>query len=188
MPRLRNTNQFGGASRKGAPLFAPESDRAGALRSFVLVVLLSAVAVAVLFMAFGDMGPEKEGLSNSEGAPVVSEAKDSSANAPSGEGWSSAMASAYSLEDNDGWDQTASGIPLDETTPTVAVPLDRSDLLGTEVDISYGGMVVRATVTDVGNFGSEGRLFDLSPALWRGFGFETVDEWGVREVSYRFVS
>lgn len=186
MPRLRNANQLGGASRKGAPLFALDSDRVGAFRSLVLVVLLSVVAVAVIFMAFDDKGHEKDGLFSSEGAPVV--AGDSSANASSGEGWSNAMASAYSLEDNDGWDQTASGIPLDEITPTVAVPLDRSDLLGTEVDISYGGMTVRATVTDVGNFGSEGRLFDLSPALWRGFGFESVDEWGVREVSYRFVS
>lgn len=41
---------------------------------------------------------------------------------PEGDGWSEGLASAYSLETNDGWDETASGIPLNNYSPTVAVP------------------------------------------------------------------
>lgn len=106
---------------------------------------------------------------------------------PEGEGWTSGLASAYSLETNDGWDETASGIPLDTTTPTVAVPQDQSDLLGSTVEIFYAGMTVEAQVTDTGAFGELGRALDLSPAVRSAFGADSLDEWGVRTVWYRFI-
>lgn len=103
------------------------------------------------------------------------------------EGWQVGQASAYSLATNTGWNATASGVKLTEHSMTVAVPADRLDLLGKTCEIYYNGMVVRATVTDTGGFASYGRDLDLAGGVWRAFGASSTDEWGVREVSYRFV-
>ena len=46
---------------------------------------------------------------------------------PEGDGWSEGLASAYGLETNDGWDETASGIPLNNYSLTVAVPQENKD-------------------------------------------------------------
>ncbi|WP_139650981.1 coiled-coil domain-containing protein [Raoultibacter phocaeensis] len=101
--------------------------------------------------------------------------------------WQLGFASAYSFADNDGWDATASGIPLDWTSYTVAVPISQRYLLGSAVEISYNGMSLVATVTDVGGFESYGRALDLAPGVWRAFGANNVNEWGVRQVAYRFL-
>lgn len=101
--------------------------------------------------------------------------------------WTSGMASGYDLEDNDGWDATASGIPLDRETYTVAVPEEQSYLLLRYVEILYEDMIVTAQVTDTGGFSPYGRDLDLAPAVWMAFGAPTGDEWGVREVQYRYL-
>ena len=101
--------------------------------------------------------------------------------------WRLGFASAYSFADNDGWDATASGIPLDWTSYTVAVPISQRHLLGRSVEISYGGMSLVATVTDVGGFESYGRVLDFAPGVWKAFGASSVNEWGVRQVAYRFL-
>ncbi len=107
---------------------------------------------------------------------------------PEGEGWSEGLASAYSMETNDGWDATASGIPLNNYSLTVAVPQENKDLLGCTVEIFYAGKTVEAKVTDTGALGPLGRMLDLSPATWRAFGADSLSDWGVREVYYRFKS
>lgn len=94
--------------------------------------------------------------------------------------WYEGVASAYSPECNGGT-ATASGIPLDWTTPTVAslwLPL------GSYIEISWGGMSVVAQVTDRGPY-IGGRDLDLSSGVIAAFGFDSTDAWGVRSVSYR---
>ena len=76
---------------------------------------------------------------------------------PEGDGWSEGLASAYSLETNDGWDETASGIPLNNYALTVAVPQENKDLLGSNVEIFYAGKTVEAKVTDTGALAPLGR-------------------------------
>lgn len=107
---------------------------------------------------------------------------------PEGDGWSEGLASAYSLETNDGWDETASGIPLNNYSPTVAVPQENKDLLGRSIEIFYAGKTVEAKVTDTGALAPLGRALDLSPATWRAFGASSISDWGVRGVFYRFVA
>lgn len=110
---------------------------------------------------------------------------------PSGSGWISCVASAYTIADNDppGSTATASGIPLDESVPTVAMPMSMnpSRFYGSKIEISYGGMSVVATVTDCGAMGGGSRGLDLTPAIFRAFGASSADEWGLRTVSYRFL-
>lgn len=103
------------------------------------------------------------------------------------EGWQVGSASAYTLECNDGYDATASGVKLTENSMTVAVPADRLDLLGRTVEIYYNGVTVTATVTDTGGFAPLGRDLDLAGGVWRAFGATSTDGWGVRTVSYRFL-
>lgn len=107
---------------------------------------------------------------------------------PEGDGWSEGLASAYGLETNDGWDETASGIPLNNYSLTVAVPQENKDLLGRSIEIFYAGKTVEAKVTDTGALTPLGRALDLSPATWRAFGASSISDWGVRGVFYRFVA
>lgn len=109
----------------------------------------------------------------------------------SGSGWITCIASAYTIADNDppGSTATASGIPLDESVPTVAMPMSMSParFYGSRIEISYNGMSIVATVTDCGAMGGGSRGLDLTPAVFRAFGASTADEWGLRQVSYRFL-
>ena len=108
-----------------------------------------------------------------------------------GPGWITCIASAYTIADNDppGSTATASGIPLDESVPTVAMPMSMnpSRFYGAKIEISYNGMSVVATVTDCGYMGGGSRGLDLTPAVFHAFGVSSGDEWGLREVSYRFL-
>ncbi len=108
-----------------------------------------------------------------------------------GSGWITCIASAYTIADNDppGSTATASGIPLDESVPTVAMPMSMnpSRFYGCKIEISYNGMSIIATVTDCGAMGGGSRGLDLTPAIFRAFGFSTADAWGLREVRYRFL-
>ena len=108
-----------------------------------------------------------------------------------GSGWITCIASAYTIEDNTppGSTATASGIPLDHSVPTVAMPMSMNPapFYGSQIQISYNGMTVIATVTDCGGMGGGSRGLDLTPAVFRAFGASTADEWGLRTVSYRFL-
>lgn len=103
------------------------------------------------------------------------------------EGWHTGMASAYDLETNQGWDATALGVTLARDSVTVAVPEGQEHLLGRAVEIVYGDTVVVATVTDTGGFAKYGRALDLAGGVWKAFGASTWGEWGVRQVSYKFL-
>lgn len=108
-----------------------------------------------------------------------------------GDGWVICIASAYTIADNDppGSTATASGIPLDESVPTVAMPMSMSPsrFYGRQIQIVYNGMSIVATVTDCGAMGGGSRGLDLTPAVFRAFGASSADEWGLRSVSYRFL-
>lgn len=107
------------------------------------------------------------------------------------DGWISCVASAYTIADNDppGSTATASGVPLDESVPTVAMPMSMnpSRFYGSKIEITYNGISVVATVTDCGYMGGGSRGLDLTPAIFRAFGFGSADDWGLRTVSYRFL-
>lgn len=120
---------------------------------------------------------QQAGVSLENGAVVVRE----------DQGWRPGLASAYTLACNDGYDATASGAKLEEDSMTVAVPANRSDLLGKTVEIYYNGTTVTATVTDTGGFAAMGRDLDLAGGVWRALGASSTDDWGVRTVSYRFL-
>jgi len=116
----------------------------------------------------------------------------SSASSSSSEsGWITCVASAYSIADNDppGSTSTASGIPLDDSKPSVALPMSQnpSAHYGDLIEIRYNGMSVIATVTDCGYMGNGSRGLDLSTAVYRAFGFGSPNSWGLRTVSYRYL-
>lgn len=96
--------------------------------------------------------------------------------------WSGAVASGYSTWCNGGT-TTASGIPLDDYTPTVA---SRWLPLGSYIEVLYDGIVVVCQVTDRGPY-IDGRDLDLSLGTIRALGYDSTDEWGVREVAYRMI-
>jgi peptidoglycan hydrolase CwlO-like protein len=105
--------------------------------------------------------------------------------------WISCVASAYTIADNDppGSTATASGIPLDDSVPTVAMPMSMNParFYGSMIQIEYGGLTVVATVTDCGYLSGGARGLDITPAVFRAFGFSSADDWGLREVRYRFL-
>ena len=67
------------------------------------------------------------------------------------------------------------------------MPISQRYLLGRSVEISYNGMSLVATVTDVGGFAGYGRALDLAPGVWKAFGANSPGDWGVRQVAYRFL-
>lgn len=109
------------------------------------------------------------------------------------DGWSVGSASAYSFACNDdgkgnfGTTATASGIPLSDTGLTVAVPANQADRIGDAVAIRYGETIIVATVTDTGGFAEYGRALDLAPGCWKAFGASGTQDWGVRDVYYKFL-
>ena len=101
--------------------------------------------------------------------------------------WMLGSASAYDVSSNTGFDQTASGEALTDTSMTVAVPASQRYLLGRSVQIRYNGVTVTARVTDTGGFAQYGRVLDLAGGVWKAFGFSSTSDWGVRMVQYRFL-
>lgn len=101
--------------------------------------------------------------------------------------WMFGSASAYDVSSNTGFDQTASGETLTDTSMTVAVPASQRYLLGRSVQIRYNGVTVTARVTDTGGFAQYGRVLDLAGGVWKAFGFSSTSDWGVRMVQYRFL-
>ena len=83
--------------------------------------------------------------------------------------------------------RVASGIALTHQSVTVAVPEDKSYLVGSICEICYNGKVVIATVTDTGGFAKYGRALDLAPGVYKAFGASSYTDWGTRNVYYRFI-
>ena len=84
---------------------------------------------------------------------------------------------------------TATGATVNDYSMGVAVPIawGPEAYYGRSVEISYGGVTVVATVNDCGGMGGGSRALDLQPGVFKAFGASTCDDWGVREVSYRFL-
>ena len=108
-------------------------------------------------------------------------------------GWRTGIASAYG-----GWSDpstgavssTATGDICDDWSMGVAVPMawpDYRSYFGRQVEISYDGQSVIATVNDCGYMGGGSRSLDLQPGVFKAFGYYDCDSWGLRTVSYRFL-
>ncbi len=105
-------------------------------------------------------------------------------------GWSSGVASAYGGATDPGCGSiTANGSYVSESSMGVAIPLSwgRNDLLGHTVLISYGGKTVTAVINDLGNMGGGSRALDLQPGVFRAFGADSCNGWGLREVQYKIL-
>lgn len=107
-------------------------------------------------------------------------------------GWTSGAASAYGGSTDDTDDPTvptATGTYVDDYSMGVAVPMawGPEEYYGRSVEITYNGVTVVATVTDCGGMNGGERSLDLQPGVWKSLGFDSCDDWGVRDVQYRFL-
>lgn len=131
------------------------------------------------------------GSDSSEGSG--SSGSDSSFSAPSGSGWQTGIASAYGGSSDPSTPNpgtTATGAVCNDTSMGVAVPMawpNYRSYLGRKVEIRYNGKTVIATVNDCGGMGGGSRSLDLQPGVFKKFGFNTCQAWGLRTVSYRFL-
>jgi len=100
--------------------------------------------------------------------------------------WQTGLATAY----GQGFygRKTTSGAILTADSFGVAVPVSQSYLLGSTLEISWGGKTLRVLVNDTGTFDVYGRSLDLQPGVWKAFGFSDEYQWGVRVVKWRVVS
>ena len=85
--------------------------------------------------------------------------------------------------------ETATGTICDDWSVGVAVAMANGpeQYYGRYVEISYEGRSSVAPVVDCGYMGNGYVTFDLQPGVFKAFGCETCDDWGVREVEYRFL-
>ena len=109
-----------------------------------------------------------------------------------GSGWQSGAASAYGGSTDDTDDPTvptATGSYVDDYSMGVAVPMawGPENYYGRSVEITYNGRTVVATVTDCGGMNGGERSLDLQPGVWKALGSDSCDDWGVRDVQYRFL-
>ena len=103
-------------------------------------------------------------------------------------GWIESEACATSVWET-GSTGTASDINWDDDVPQVG--LDKSSYpwahFGDYVEIEYDGMTITAQVVDCGHYGSGSSGIIINPGVFEEFGQPTSDDWGRRDVSYRFV-
>ena len=134
---------------------------------------------------------EAEETEESEEAEEPAEAEEPSA--PSGVGeWQTGGASAYGGETDKYVKNpcpTATGDVCDDWSVGVAVPLSwgPGQYYGKYVEVSYNGKSIIAPVNDCGGMDGHDLILDLQPGVWKAFGAESCDDWGVREVRFRFI-
>ncbi|MCF0103837.1 MAG: hypothetical protein HUJ51_00385 [Eggerthellaceae bacterium] len=112
---------------------------------------------------------------------------------PTEEGWRTGIASAYGgssdpYTPNPGI--SCIGELVDDWSCGVAVPMawnNYRSYLRRNVLISYNGMQVIARVNDCGYMGGGSRSLDLQPGIFKQFGFQTCNAWGLRQVSFKFL-
>lgn len=107
-------------------------------------------------------------------------------------GWATGVASAYGGYGDDQIQSnfvSATGEAVTESSMGVAIPMawGRSDLYGHQILISYGGKTVTAYINDCGGMGNGSRALDLQPGVFRAFGFDNCNGWGLRTVSYKIL-
>lgn len=97
-------------------------------------------------------------------------------------GWLSGTASAYGGSSDPGCGtRTATGAAVSDWSMGVAVPMSMPgyrSYLGRQVEISYGGKSVIATVNDCGGMGGGSRVLDLQPGVFKALGASTCNGWG----------
>lgn len=136
-----------------------------------------------------DSEPSNSSSNDGSGQNGGSSKKANNSSANSSSGWRTGLASAYGGSTDSVSDViSATGSKIDDYSMGVAVPMawGASAYYGRNVEISYGGMTVVATVVDCGDMGGGSRALDLQPGVFKAFGFKSCNAWGVREVSYRF--
>ena len=106
--------------------------------------------------------------------------------------WKTGLASAYGGESDKSTTKeelTATGTVCDDWSIGVAVPMawGPTNYYGRYVEISYEGRSIIAPVVDCGDMDGGRRALDLQPGVFKAFGCKTADDWGVREVQYRFI-
>ncbi len=128
--------------------------------------------------------------SSSDSGKSSSGSKSKSSGSSVSSGWQSGLASAYGGSTDSVKDAiSATGTKVDDYSMGVAVPMawGASAYYGRNVEISYGGKTVVATVVDCGDMAGGSRALDLQPGVFKALGFKSCNDWGVREVSYRFL-
>lgn len=111
----------------------------------------------------------------------------------SGEGWRTGRATAYGGSSDPGTPnpgRTATGAVCNDYSVGVAVPTAWSNYrsyFGRTVQIVYNGKTVYAPVNDCGGMRGGYISLDLQPGVFKAFGFNTCQAWGVRTVQYRFL-
>ena len=158
---------------------------------------LTAAQQAALAEAAAAEAAAAEAYDAAQPAAPEADANGSSANAQSQSGnvaggWQSGVASAYggsSDETDDPTVPTATGDYVDDYSMGVAVPMawGAENYYGRSVEITYNGHTVVATVNDCGGMGDGSRSLDLQPGVFKALGYDECDEWGLREVQYRFL-
>jgi len=134
-----------------------------------------------------DSDSSSSSSSSDSGSSSSSYTAPRSAAYTSADGWISAEACATEVAEVG--TITASEIPFDDDIPQVG--LDTSSYpyehFGKYVEIEYNGVTVTAQVVDCGGYNAGTSGIVLNPAVFYQFGAWDVDDWGRREVSYRFV-
>lgn len=108
-------------------------------------------------------------------------------------GWQTGVASAYGGETDPNTPNpgiTANGSICDDNSMGVAIPMswpNYRSYFGRMVEIRYNGRTVLATINDCGSMGGGSRSLDLQPGVWKAFGFDSCQAWGLRTVSYRII-
>lgn len=106
--------------------------------------------------------------------------------------WKTGITTAYGGKSDDSTPcpgETATGTICDDWSVGVAVPMawGPEQYYGRRVEISYDGQSIIAPIVDCGYMGNGYVSFDLQPGVFKAFGCDTCDDWGAREVQYRFV-
>ena len=111
---------------------------------------------------------------------------------PEKSSWHTGLASAYGgasdkMTPNPG--TTATGTVCDDWSVGVAIPMKWGPqrYYGKYVEVSYEGQSIVAPVVDCGEMAGGSRALDLQPGVFKAFGCNRCNDWGVREVRYRFL-
>ena len=143
-----------------------------------------------------DTNADRTPSTSNSGSSSSSQGSNSSSTNDAGDvakGWKSGPASAYGGSTDPSTPNpgtSANGSVVNDSSMGVAIPLSWSNsrsYLGRAVEIRYGGKTVIATVNDLGGMGGGSRHLDLQPGVFKAFGFNSCNAWGVRTVQYRFL-
>ena len=105
--------------------------------------------------------------------------------------WQSGVASAYGGSSDPGsGTRTATGEAVTDSSMGVAVPMswpNYRSYFHHAVQIKLGGTIVIAKINDCGNMGGGARSLDLQPGVFKAFGYNSCQAWGIRTVEYKIL-